>query len=581
MREIPNEVIDCFKSLNATYDILLDGCNHFLTHSDLYGDKYVETVTIPTKFICNCKESHGVVQNFEFDREYKQRYAECKFCHKSIYAYSHALVSKHFTDITGIAGAKEIKSKNIYYFRKTSSGDGLECYIGNVTASLNDDNTINRDVKINYFINLIPGKEFKAYKLLKRSDKEVSLFEAFNINSNTRYISNCYFENANNIIDFMDKNMDFMKKTGFYEVLKYGSLSNCNYYGSINPTACFVSYISLVSEYPVIEFLIKMGYTTLVSDVIRIVIDSGSKREINENVRELNKLLNETTKGSLALRIPQYIGEYLKTRGARLSEFLIWCDIYELESISKENFQKLINSSIYFSCLNSGNLGRLPNILKYGYSLNSLLKYLHKQIKSDLYKDYYYQHPYSTYHNAISALQDYLDMCDMMGIASDKEPMDLRKAHDEVSAAYTAEQNKYDDAKYKSVADSVKNYLKVDDEENKILSEFKEKYTLVIPESTYDFVNEGQQQHNCVGWYCQNVLKGYSILFFIRKKDNPDESFITAEYNCRSGRLAQFYYKNNRPITDSELIKYGQSICNKINRGLKSGKIVSLKTEAA
>ena len=52
------------------------------------------------------------------------------------------------------------------------------------------------------------------------------------------------------------------------------------------------------------------------------------------------------------------------------------------------------------------------------------------------------------------------------------------------------------------------------------------------------------------------------IIFFIRKKDSPEDSFITAEY--RYGQLNQLMYKNNIRVNDAKLIKLAQDFCNKI-----------------
>ena len=81
-----------------------------------------------------------------------------------------------------------------------------------------------------------------------------------------------------------------------------------------------------------------------------------------------------------------------------------------------------------------------------------------------------------------------------------------------------------------------------------------ETMTIVFPKSENDFINEGNQQHNCVGSYPNKVRNGSCIIFFIRFKDNPNKSFITAE--CTKSGLGQCFYSNNRHVDDENLIKF-------------------------
>lgn len=120
------------------------------------------------------------------------------------------------------------------------------------------------------------------------------------------------------------------------------------------------------------------------------------------------------------------------------------------------------------------------------------------------------------------------------------------------------------------------NYVIPDEEElNKVgIPKLFETMTVVFPKSEADFINEGNQQHNCVGSYPRSVRNGNCVIFFIRYKDRPDRSFITAE--CTNKGLGQCFYANNRRVEDENLMKFAKYIANKIKTGCNSGKIRGL-----
>lgn len=59
-----------------------------------------------------------------------------------------------------------------------------------------------------------------------------------------------------------------------------------------------------------------------------------------------------------------------------------------------------------------------------------------------------------------------------------------------------------------------------------------DEHIVIVPQSIKDLQEEGNQQHNCVGHYYNNsIIDGVNKIYFIRKKDNPNVSFITCRYN--------------------------------------------------
>ncbi len=86
----------------------------------------------------------------------------------------------------------------------------------------------------------------------------------------------------------------------------------------------------------------------------------------------------------------------------------------------------------------------------------------------------------------------------------------------------------------------------------------------MLPKKVVDIVQEGQMQHNCVGSYVRKVLGRNSLIFFIRKKDDTEHSFVTAEY--AHDRLNQIFYKNNRAVHDKEILNIANAYCEKLKK---------------
>ena len=53
-----------------------------------------------------------------------------------------------------------------------------------------------------------------------------------------------------------------------------------------------------------------------------------------------------------------------------------------------------------------------------------------------------------------------------------------------------------------------------------------------VPLGIADLKQEGEQQKNCVGYhYNASIKEGKNFIYFIRRKDNPDKSYITCRYS--------------------------------------------------
>lgn len=70
---------------------------------------------------------------------------------------------------------------------------------------------------------------------------------------------------------------------------------------------------------------------------------------------------------------------------------------------------------------------------------------------------------------------------------------------------------------------------------------------VVVPKTMDDFTREGEMQNNCVGYYYHNsIVRGENLIYFIRKVETPDKSYVTCRYNVSNGRTVESRGFDNR-----------------------------------
>lgn len=517
---------------------------------------------IPEYFMCNCEEGAGKIQIRSKTRSYWD--SKCQFCNGSTY-YGSIL---HCSEL-GKEGPESL-TEGDYVYIADGEGDNIILRLISLTTSYtkNEDTgeyKIVRDYNVKSAVEVVPGVSIKGYKVLKTSIKEMDVFDAMHINSqtvNSTWSRTFVYSNACCLSDFLNKHKIFAQRTGLFEALK-------NYpeqIGHWNPESFMVMHLCLIAEYPTLEMLIKMGYNKLYYDIITWFNRAQSREEMLVKMKTLNNLFT-INKGTKQFRIPNYIGDYLKLKAAPIDEYMTWCDIYELTKITREQFDKYINSIEFVTVSIGGVLSRFGNIIKYGYTLEQVTKYIYKQALMTAKKEN------TTRLNLPSKAQDmadYLSMCELLGMEANKFPSDITLSHNEVSKLRATSNEEY--KHMTSVGEKTQTLLDSFIDPDK-LTKMEEEYIIKVPTSVKDFVEEGNMQNSCVGHYAKKVNNDERIVFFIRKKDEPSKSFITAEYVYKTEKLGQCMRANNRDVEDKDLLNYCNVICNRIKTGVLTGKI--------
>lgn len=77
-----------------------------------------------------------------------------------------------------------------------------------------------------------------------------------------------------------------------------------------------------------------------------------------------------------------------------------------------------------------------------------------------------------------------------------------------------------------------------------------------VPSAMRDFKDEGEQQHNCVGYmYHDSMARGSQIIYFLRPISNPNKSYVTCRFHVGEGKTVEYRTANNYWFDDDALIK--------------------------
>lgn len=115
-----------------------------------------------------------------------------------------------------------------------------------------------------------------------------------------------------------------------------------------------------------------------------------------------------------------------------------------------------------------------------------------------------------------------------------------------------------------------------------------EDYCFIVPTTLKELIDEGEQQHNCVGsaYYKFSMSEGASFIYFIRKKNEPKKSYITCRFDMYTKETVEARYKFNDEVSKEEdgraILKASEFIKKVIEtEEVKNDKKVRVKMIAA
>lgn len=171
---------------------------------------------------------------------------------------------------------------------------------------------------------------------------------------------------------------------------------------------------------------------------------------------------------------------------------------------------------------------------------------------------------------------DYVQTLDKLGYPLDNQylyPKDFRKEDKRVHEELTKKIQRRNNM---TRLDIIKEEARIDQTINKIANALRENKELrqwmkgstglkvIVPESVGELTDEGIKLHNCLSGYANKIADKQSLIFFIRKLDDPEKSFIAMEY-C-NGYIAQIRLNNNAPVEDTNILSFAEAFARKLTQ---------------
>lgn len=272
------------------------------------------------------------------------------------------------------------------------------------------------------------------------------------------------------------------------------------------------NYIDTATEYQGIEKLVKAGYYNLTADSI----NGGSDAALSLREKKLRKVLGLQ-------------GEYynlIKKKDPHMREY-----------------------RALYNCQQAGirvTWEQVQEMSKYGRDFAIYMRHTtpHKMLR------YIRENTTRKWNNGdrqtVTDYHDYLQMAAILGYNMDDPyvlyPKNLKERHDQLVQEQEERkielQGKKDDQKDGTLREMIKRsgWKAYEMETDDLL--------MRLPKRVREIRQEGQNQHHCVATYIDRMVSGETCILFIRKKEEPEESYYTVE--VREGEVIQVRGKYNK-----------------------------------
>lgn len=302
--------------------------------------------------------------------------------------------------------------------------------------------------------------------------------------------------------------------------LKYNQLDSFISYDAQHFSGCvyngpMLTYLSYFAMYPQLEMLQKLGHC----DVVRELINRGRKSFPYTNWKAKN--ITDFFKMSKQ--------EYnaFKENGGTLRLLRAAHSIrYGEERLDFAKAKKCLDR---FG--DEYNIKRFAGeVKKAGISFDEAFKYV---LKNEDYSEY----------------TDYLQMADALGydlkVHNVAFPKKLKEAHNNAAAAERVmlEEKRAAENRKKEIA--AEKYLK---KYEKQYSFTDGTYSIIIPHTIKEIVDEGKAMEHCVGGYAGRHMEGTFAILFLRLTAEPNKSLYTIEMHDKALTQVQGY-NNRTPLT--------------------------------
>lgn len=149
------------------------------------------------------------------------------------------------------------------------------------------------------------------------------------------------------------------------------------------------------------------------------------------------------------------------------------------------------------------------------------------------------------YGYAYDKLREYIQYCEFL----DLDPYakcDFYREYVTVKRNYEIHKKEVQDKKIAEYQSSVRDVLEFEDDTFKV----------IVPMTAAEFEQEANEQHNCVySMYMDKVAKSQTHVVFVRRKNNPEKSYITCEVS-NFGTIQQYLLRYNERVKDEDACEF-------------------------
>ena len=279
-----------------------------------------------------------------------------------------------------------------------------------------------------------------------------------------------------------------------------------------------IYFLEYHAKYPVIEFLWKTGYRNIVHNRI-----FGMDRE------NRNAILWEREKLKECFKFPLRILKLMPPEEWKLD------DVKRANYLWKNYGERITDAEMRMALQSRTDVQSLTGAMPYA-GIGKILKYIQKQTEKRKEEK---GHTTYTPEGIIRAYRDYLRECEQLHFdLHDREilfPKDLVAAHDRTMKQIAFEKNKADQEKFQKAVNKLEKFA------------WQKGGFLIRPaREQMELTAEGKALHHCVGGYIRDMAEEKTVIFFLRKANEPDKPFYTLELQkkrviqCRTEHNASY-----------------------------------------
>lgn len=333
-----------------------------------------------------------------------------------------------------------------------------------------------------------------------------------------RPTSSCEFEKRDDPMNYLYVDCEDIHMQPAEEIIKIVSNSALKYSGLIDSWGLGKCQYDWHVDIPDMSYL-RAWY---INPAMELVMKSNMNY-ITKYLMNHNECIGNGSTLTEILDIPQSLVKIVKEQNMHYDEMRNMAHMYQYDTtMTYDVYQQIIYEGLPTSVM--CDIAR-----HYHIPYDKMMRYLQSV----------YDHQCILKRDALSEWSDYLRMASRIGVdLTDKTkafPTSLKKEHDIAIFAYQAVQYEINQREFAARA-----------QENKIYEFETEQFIVRIPETPQEVVEEANAQRNCLRSYIERVKNGETAVAFVRQKDNPDKTYLSAE--IRNGQLIQLKgYCNSNP----------------------------------